>query len=87
MEFRRIGFIGLGLIGGSIALKIKELYPDAEVIATAGHLETLREAHALGIISNDALLPVSAFSDCDLIFLCAPVRRNLDYLEIGRAHV
>lgn len=80
MNFDRIGFIGLGLIGGSIAKKIKEIHPRAEIIATAGHLETITEAYSKGIIINDRLLPLSSFSDCDLIFLCAPVQKNLDYL-------
>ena len=30
---------------------------------------------------NNDLLPLSAFSDCDYIFLCAPVQRNLAYLR------
>lgn len=80
MKFDNIGFIGLGLIGGSIAKKIKEIHPDSRIIATAGHLQTITEAYSEGIIINDRLLPMSSFSDCDLIFLCAPVQKNLDYL-------
>lgn len=80
MNFDEIGFIGLGLIGGSIAKKIKELYPQAKIIATAGHLQTITEAYEEGLIANDKLLPLADFSDCDLIFLCAPVQRNLNYL-------
>ena len=29
----KIGFIGLGLIGGSIARAIRQYYPDSEIIA------------------------------------------------------
>ena len=81
MDFSKIGFIGLGLIGGSIAKTIKCLYPDTELIATAGHLDTITEAYKDHTIANDSLLTLSAFADCDVIFLCCPVKQNLIYLE------
>lgn len=81
MSFSKIGFIGLGLIGGSIAKKIKKDHPDVQIYATAGHESTIIEAYREGIISNSKLLDMEAFSDCDYIFLCAPVQRNLAYLE------
>lgn len=81
MNLSKIGFIGLGLIGGSIAARIRELLPDTKIIATAGHQETITQAHRKGLIENDSLLPLSAFSDCGLIFLCAPVQKNLEYLD------
>lgn len=81
MNLNKIGFIGLGLIGGSIAKKIKINHPDCEIVATAHHIGTITIAHDMDLISNDDLLPLSAFSDCDLIFLCAPVEKNLEYLK------
>ena len=81
MNLQKIGFIGLGLIGGSIAKKIKTNHPDCEIIATARRQDTITEAYEIGLISNKELLPLSAFADCDLIFLCAPVEKNLDYLR------
>jgi len=81
MNLNKIGFIGLGLIGGSIAKKIKLNHPDCEIIATANHIGTITLAYDMNLISNDELLPLSAFSDCDLIVLCAPVEKNLDYLK------
>lgn len=81
MAFQTIGFIGLGLIGGSIAKKMKSNQPDIKIYATAHHKETIEEAYREGIIENNELLPIHAFCDCDYIFLCAPVQRNLDYLH------
>ncbi|MBQ8519298.1 MAG: prephenate dehydrogenase [Agathobacter sp.] len=81
MNLNKIGFIGLGLIGGSIAKKIKLNHPDCNIIATARRLETITEAYDMGLISNKELLSLDAFADCDLIFLCAPVEKNLDYLR------
>lgn len=81
MNLNKIGFIGLGLIGGSIAKKIKLNHPDCEIFATARRQETISEAYEMGLVSNEKLLPLSSFSDCDIIFLCAPVEKNLDYLR------
>ena len=33
MNAKKIGFIGLGLIGGSIAKAIRQYYPDYDIIA------------------------------------------------------
>lgn len=81
MKFNKVGFIGLGLIGGSIAKKMKADHPDIHIYATAHHEETVKEAYREGLTDNDTLLPLTAFHDCDIIFLCAPVQRNLDYLS------
>ena len=81
MKFNKVGFIGLGLIGGSIAKKMKADHPDIHIYATAHHEETVKEAYREGLIDNDTLLPLTAFHVCDIIFLCAPVQRNLDYLS------
>lgn len=80
MKFNKVGFIGLGLIGGSIAKKMKADHPNIHIYATAHHKETIKEAFCEGLIDNEDLLPLTAFGDCDVIFLCAPVQRNLDYL-------
>ena len=45
MAFQTIGFIGLGLIGGSIAKKMKSNQPDIKIYATAHHKETIQEAY------------------------------------------
>ena len=81
MNLHKIGFIGLGLIGGSIAKKIKATHSDCEIIATASRESTVKDAYEMGLISNNNLLSISEFSDCDIIFLCAPVEKNLEYLK------
>ncbi len=81
MFFQKIGFIGLGLIGGSIAKKIHSLYPEIEMIATAGHLSTIQDAHNQKLISNHTFCEISDFYDCDCIFLCTPVQQNIEYLR------
>ena len=41
---KTIGFIGLGLIGGSIAKTIRKFHPDYHILAYAKHKETLAAA-------------------------------------------
>ena len=87
MSFQKIGFIGLGLIGGSIAKKIHTLYPEVTIIATAGHQSTITEAYEEHLISNKALCEIGDFYDCDYIFLCTPVQKNIEYLRQLKGHV
>lgn len=87
MSLNKIGFIGLGLIGGSIAKKIKSLHPDVELIATAGHIETIQTAFSQHLISNAQLLSVADFTDCDYIFLCCPVQKNMEYLKMLKGNI
>ena len=81
MNTEKIGFIGLGLIGGSIAKAIKRIYPQTHIIATAGHLSTILEAHNAHTIDNPDLIKMEDFADCDCIFLCCPIKMNISYLK------
>ena len=79
--FKKAGFLGLGLIGGSIAKAIKKYHPDIALIANASSERTVSAAFSDGIIENSALLPLSEFASCDLLFLCAPVDVNQEYMK------
>ena len=81
MAHLKVGFIGLGLIGGSIARAIKYFYPDSVIIAHSRSLETLKYALSEHIIDHAYDAVDSAYTDCDYIFLCAPVEVNAAYLK------
>lgn len=81
MDFKTIGFIGLGLIGGSIAKAIKHFYPETRIMAYSRTRATLEEALEAGAIDEIQPSLNEAFSQCDLIFLCAPVSANASYLR------
>ncbi len=80
-EIKNIGFIGLGLIGGSIAKAIRIFHPEIHLYGHASHRDTLIEAAGEGIIQNDDFLPLTRFCEMDILFLCAPVTRNIHYLK------
>lgn len=76
-----VGFIGLGLIGGSIAKALKYYYPDVTILAHTRSRETTDYALAEQIIDKAYDCLDTSWSACDYIFLCAPVESNAAYLK------
>lgn len=76
-----IGFIGLGLIGGSILRSLKIKHPDYTTIAYSRSQGPLNEAVSDGMLDTIVTEINEAFSCCDYIFLCTPVEYNSVYLE------
>lgn len=77
----KIGFIGLGLIGGSIARAVRHFYPDAEILACSRTRASVEQAVHDGVVSRMMDHVTEDFGDCDYIFLCAPVSSNAEYLK------
>ena len=77
--FEKIGIVGLGLIGGSIALAARELWPAALVIAVDNKdvLETAMRLHAIDVAADDLVV----LAEADLVVLAAPARQNIALLE------
>lgn len=78
---KKIGFIGLGLIGGSIAKAVRQYYPDTEIVAFDKNKETLALATTESIANVTCTSIDDNFMHCDYIFLCAPVSFNTAYLK------
>ena len=80
MKDTTFGFIGLGLIGGSIARGIKRACPAARIMAymrTRAKLEQAKEDGIVDVILDGIGEPLL---ECDIIFLCTPVEYNAQYL-------
>ncbi len=76
--FDKVGIVGLGLIGGSIALAARQLWPTALVIGVDNKdvLETAMRLHAIDIAADDPIV----LAEADLVVLAAPVRQNVEML-------
>jgi len=83
--FTRIGIVGLGLIGGSIALAARELWPSATVIGVDNKdvLEIGMRRHAIDVAADHLV----GLAEADLVILAAPVRQNLALLNELGEHV
>lgn len=81
----KIGFIGFGLIGGSIARALKKINPEYHILAYDRHINKpstdLLAAHSDGVLDRITFSLEEGFSECDIIYLCAPVIANIEYLK------
>lgn len=78
----QFGFIGLGLIGGSIARALRETQSSCKILAYSRKTELsddLKGALDANILDR-AVFSLEELADCDYIFLCAPVDCNISYL-------
>jgi len=76
--FETIAVVGLGLIGGSIALGVRERWPSVRVVAV-DRPPVLAHASSSGAIDR-AANGVAEIGRTDLLILAAPVRQNVQLL-------
>ena len=69
----RLAVIGVGLIGGSFALALKQAKAAAHVVGVGRNAANLRLALERGIIDSIAPDPAAAARGADLILISTPV--------------
>ena len=85
MSVKHFGFIGFGLIGGSIARALKAFIKETPTLTAFQYNE--KPSRSLTLAKEDGVLDnitvnLSDFASCDMIFLCAPVQKNIEYLSL-----
>jgi prephenate dehydrogenase len=77
--FQRVGIVGVGLIGGSIALAAREMWPAGLVIGVDRKdvLERAMILHAIDVAADDPVV----LAEADLVILAAPIQQNLEILH------
>ena len=77
--FQRVGIVGLGLIGGSIALAARQIWPASLVIGVDRKdvLERAMVLHAIDVAADDAVV----LAEADVVILAAPIQQNLELLR------
>jgi len=71
--FGRVAFIGIGLIGSSMARAISKLGLAREVVCSARSQATCDKALELGLVSQASTDAGSMVAGADLVVLCSPV--------------
>lgn len=73
MSYRKVAIIGLGLLGGSVGLAVREHLPD---VTTAGFDQdeaTRLRATERGLVTEVCSSAAEVVQDADLVILCVPV--------------
>ena len=72
--FQRIAVVGLGAVGGSLALALRQAWPPTLVIGVDTHdvIETAIRLHAIDVGSDDLVIAAAA----DLVVLAAGAEEN-----------
>lgn len=77
----KIGIIGLGLMGGSLAKALKIRYNNPFIVAANRSEDTLIKAYQDKIIDGYCTEVNEIFSDCNIIFICTPVSKIVGYVN------
>ncbi|BCU64295.1 3-phosphoshikimate 1-carboxyvinyltransferase [Acinetobacter bouvetii DSM 14964 = CIP 107468] len=79
--FEKVAFIGLGLIGSSLARVMIAENLATQIVASTRSKQTLEDAKALGLIQEGYSDPIEAVKGADLVVLALPVRATQKVLE------
>ncbi|MCX7957218.1 MAG: prephenate dehydrogenase [Endomicrobia bacterium] len=81
MNIKSVTIVGVGLIGGSIGLALREKKPSIEVIGFGRKLDRLKGAFKKGCISKYELDLQKSVEKSDLIIICTPVETIPYYIN------
>ena len=73
MTIARVAIIGLGLLGGSIGLALRERAPGIATTGFDANPAVRRVAVERGLVAKVCESPAEAVSEADLVILCVPV--------------
>ena len=73
MTFRRVAIIGLGLLGGSIGLAVREHLPQVATTGYDADPATRARAAERGLVGQVCDSAADAVREADLVILCVPV--------------
>ena len=71
--FDKVALIGIGLIGGSIALEARKRGLAKTIVAATRRQETADAANRLKLVDHCGTDLTAAAKDADLVIVCTPV--------------
>jgi prephenate dehydrogenase len=84
---RRLCVIGVGLIGGSLALALRRAGHCGQIVGAGRHVATLERAIALGVIDGYDLDLAQAVTGADMVVLAVPMGAMTEVMAAIRDHL
>lgn len=84
LPFRQVAIVGLGLMGGSLALALRQLRDRPRVTGLSRDAEELRSARRAGALDEGSEDAHSALAGADLVVYATPTRVTLELLREHR---
>ena len=84
---KRLTIIGVGLIGGSLALALKKARAVGHIVGYGRNLQNLQKAQALGVVDAYETDIVAAVRDANVIVLAMPVGSTHAILQSIKPHL
>ncbi len=78
---KKIGIIGLGLMGGSLAKALKSKYDNPYIVAFNRNMDVLKQAYSEKVIDEYSCEITNMFCNCEIIFICTPVSTITEYVN------
>ena len=82
-QLNTVAIVGVGLIGGSIGMALRERELARRVVGIGRRQESLRTARRVGAVNNTTVDLAKGVAEADLVIVCTPVGRVVD--DIRRA--
>jgi prephenate dehydrogenase len=80
-EFKRVAIVGVGLIGGSIGMALRQRRLAGEVVGIGRDEKKLAKARELGAVDHHATELLQGVAEADLVIICTPVDTIADFVE------
>lgn len=87
LHFKKVAIIGVGLIGGSLAMVLKRDGLASEIVGLGRGLPNLEAAKRLGIVDSFTRDISEGVEDADLVVVAVPVLKIADAVRQAAAHL
>src|SRR3989338_5305973 len=73
IHFNKVAIIGVGLIGGSLAVVLRQKGISSQIIGIGRGIKNLETAKKLGVVDSYTQDVKEGVKDCDLVVVATPV--------------